>query len=458
MRFALAVGGALALFAIEAMPATDERMPLPVDYAYGWPIEQSSPTGFNELDLTLEVYRSVADPGLRDIGIYNARGEPVPRLISAPPEPAAVPDEAVEHALMPVFAAPGTPVADLRLTLTRSGTNVHIESIGAGADAEPKALAAYVADLGEETSRLRAIEIDWPREIEPVIAQLTVEGSANFDAWSPLGSGTVAGLAQDNARIERRRIELGARPIRYLRISWRGMPDGWRITRLVTRFSQTPQPARRESETLWPSASDPEDGGFIYEFGASPQVDRIGLELPADNELVRVSVYAWEPAGQHWRRVHNGLFYRLRREGGVLDSEPAAIGPVRAARWKLVVERGSSQPDPGLVLGWRPDRLLFLAQGQGPWQLVAGSVHDEQAGFPQSRRYADPQMRELLKHTGPVGVATLGPREILGGTARLEASRSPEWRRWLLWLGLVAGVLLVAGMALRLLRRPPAAT
>jgi hypothetical protein len=81
-----------------------------------------------------------------------------------------------------------------------------------------------------------------------------------------------------------------------------------------------------------------------------------------------------------------------------------------------------------------------------------------QVGFPQSRRYADPEMRELLKHTGPVGHATLGPREILGGVARLEASRSPEWRRWLLWLGLVVGVGLVAGMALRLLRHPPAAT
>lgn len=457
MRFGLAAGGMLALFAIVATAAADDGMPLPADYAHGWPIEQSSPTGFNELDLTLEVYRSVADPGLRDIGIYNARGEPVPRLISAPPDPAAAPDEAVEQALLPVYAAPGTPVADLRLTLNRSGTNVHIESLGAAAGAEPKALAAYVADLGEETTKLRAIEIDWPREIEPVIAVLTVEGSADFDAWMPLGSGTVAGLAQDNARIERRRIGLDARPIRYLRISWRGMPEGWRITRLVGRFSQTAQPARRESETLWPSASDPDDGGFIYEFGGWPQVDRIALELPADNELVRASVYAWEQAGQHWRRVHNGLFYRLRREGGVLDSEPAAIGPVRASRWKLVVERGSSQPDPGLVLGWRPDRLLFLAQGQGPWQLVAGSVHDAQTGFPQARRYADPQMRELLKHTGPVGIATLGPREVLGGSARLETPRSPEWRRWLLWLGLGAGVLLVAGMALRLLRRPPAA-
>jgi hypothetical protein len=57
-----------------------------------------------------------------------------------------------------------------------------------------------------------------------------------------------------------------------------------------------------------------------------------------------------------------------------------------------------------------------------------------------------------------IGGALLGPREILGGVARLEASRSPEWRRWLLWLGLVVGVGLVAGMALRLLRHPPAAT
>jgi Protein of unknown function (DUF3999) len=456
MRFAVASGLALAFVAVAASSAADDRMPAPVDYAYGWTIRQAAPSGFHEFDLPLEVYRSVADPALRDIGVYDARGEPVPRLIGAPLEPAAAPDETVEESLLPVLASPGTRVADMRVALEQSGdgTSVRIESV-ANADgvALQQALVAYIADLGEKTARLRALEFDWPREIEPVIAHLTIEGSDDLDRWSLLGSGTVAGLSQDDARIERRRIELQSPAIRYLRISWSRVPDGWRLTRLVARYSRSPQPAPRRTETLWPTGRDPDDGGWLYDLGGAPQVDRIGLELPANNELLRVNVQAWEPSGQYWRPVHEGLFYRLQREGSVLESEPVAIAPLRASRWKLVIERGSAASRLGLVLGWRPDRLLFLAQGEGPWQLVAGSAQDAQAGFPQAR-YADPDMRGILKNAGPVGVATLAARQTLGGETRLQPPRSPEWRRWLLWLGLVVGVLLVAGMALRLLRQP----
>lgn len=457
MRRALALGAVLVLAAAGARSAPEETMPSPLDYAWGWPIEQQSTSGFHEFDLPLEVYRSVADPGLRDVGVYDSRGQPAPRLINAPRE-AGAPDQVVETVLLPLQATPGTRVGDMRLALERSdgGTSVRIESMAAVDTSLPPALVGYLADLGERTTRLRAVELDWPRESEPFITQLTVEGSEDLDNWFPLGSGTVAGLSQDDARIERRRIDFELRSVRYLRLSWARAPAQWRLTRLAAHYSQDAQPARRETQTLWPSGRDAEDGGQLYDLGGAPAIDRIALELPGGLDLVRASIYAWDPAGGYWRSVHSGQFYRLQREGGTLESEPAATAPVRAARWKVVIERGSQSANVGLELGWRPDRLLFLAQGQGPWQLVAGSVGDVQANFPQARRYADPEMRDLLKKAGPVGAANLGPRVVLGGEARLEPEQSPEWRRWLLWIGLVAGVLLVGFMALRLMRNPPA--
>lgn len=459
MRRAYAFGAVLVLAAAAARSAPEEAMPSPLNYAYGWPIQQPTPAGFHEFDLPIEVYRSVADPGLRDIGVYDARGEPAPRLISAPKE-AETPDEVVEKTLLPILAAPGTPVAELRLALERSdgGTSVRIESVAGADGTAPPALVAYLADLGEKTSRLRAVELDWPREVEPVITQLAIEGSEDLDHWFALGSGTVAGLAQDNSRIERRRIELQSREVRYLRLSWTRAPEQWRLTRLAARYSQAVRPARRETQTLWPSGRDPEDGGQLYDLGGAPPVDRVALQLPGGQDLVRASIQAWDPNGGYWRPVHEGQFYRLQREGGTIESEPAATAPVRAAKWKVVIERGSRTVDVGLQLGWRPDRLLFLAQGQGPWQLVAGSAYDAESDFPQARRYADPEMRDLLKKAGPVGAAALGARVVLGGEARLEPAQSPAWRRWLLWIGLVAGVLLVGFMALRLLRQPPAPT
>jgi hypothetical protein len=457
MRPALAFGAVLVVAAAAVRAAPDEAMPSPLDYAYGWPIEQQSTSGFHELDLPIEVYRSVTDPGLRDIGVYDARGEPAPRLISAPQE-AEAPDQLVEKILLPLHATPGTRVADMRLALERNegGTSVRIESMAAADTSIPPALIGYLTDLGERTTRLRAVELTWPREVEPVITQLVIEGSEDLNHWFPLGSGTIAGLEQDDARIERRRVDLESHPVRYLRLSWARAPEQWRLTGLVARYAQAARPAQRETETLRPTGRDPEDGGQLYDLGGAPAVDRIALDLAGGQDLVRAAIHAWDAAGGYWRPVHEGQFYRLQREGGTIESEPAATAPVRAAKWKVVIERGSQNADVGLQLGWRPDRLLFLAQGQGPWQLVAGSAYDAQADFPQVRRYADPEMRALLKKAGPVGGAALGARVELGGEARLVPAQSPAWRRWLLWLGLVAGVMLVGIMALRLLRQPPA--
>jgi hypothetical protein len=453
-RFGAALLAGLVTAAAAAAAADEGSVPAAESYAYGWPIEPSASADFYELELPLEVYRSVTDPSLRDIGVYNAQGEPVPRLISAPANPEAAPDESVGLAPLPVHAPSGTPVSEMRFALERSddGTSMRIEGGVPASDAQALELLAYVADLGEPTDRLRALDIEWPRAIEPLITHVTIEGSVDLDQWSMMGGGTIAGLRQDEANIERRRVEVEPRNVRYLRLSWRSVPDAWRITKLTARYSQAAPEAKRGWITLSPTGRDDKDRGYLYEVGGWPMVDRLGLDLSAQNSLVRAGIDCWLQDEKRWQPVHNGLFYRLRRDGNALVSEPVAIAARRCARWKVVVERGDAESNPGLMLGWRPDRVLFIAQGEGPWQLVAGSARDAENDFPQARRYSDPEMRKLLRDAGPVGSASLGVRRELGGAPSLEPPRNPEWRRWLLWLGLAAGVLLVGGMAWRLSR------
>lgn len=456
-RFVTALAVVLAAAPVAAVPAERDPVPAAESYAYGWPIVPAATADFYELELPLEVYRAATDPSLRDLGVYNADGEPVPRLISPAAELSTAPDETVALAPLPVRAPTGTPVAAMRFALERStgGTSVRIEGGLPAVDAAELVLRAYIADLGEATERLRAVEIEWPREIEPLIAQVTVEGSEDLDQWFVIGSGTIAGLRQEESNIERRRIATESRKIRYLRLGWGSVPDGWQVTKLTAHYSQAAPEAAREWLTLTPTGRDKQDGGYLYEAGGSPLVDRVALDLPADNSLVRASVRCRQADDQPWRQVHNGLFYRLRRDGSALASDPAAVNAGRCTRWKIVIERGDAESGPGLRLGWRADRLLFIAQGTGPWQLVAGSARDAETDFPQVRRFSDPEMRRLLEDAGPVGAAALGARVELGGELSLEPSRSPEWRRWLLWAGLASGVLLVAGMAWRLAKPAP---
>ena len=54
------------------------------EYAYSFGLALQGDSEFFTVDIRAEVYHSVSDPNLRDAGVYNADGQPVPRLIERP--------------------------------------------------------------------------------------------------------------------------------------------------------------------------------------------------------------------------------------------------------------------------------------------------------------------------------------------------------------------------------------
>src|SRR5262245_32550792 len=178
-RPAVFAGTAALAIATASAAAPAAVTPKPEDYAYGWPVLAPVPSDFYEVELPLEVYRAVVDPSLRDLGVFDARDQPVPRFVSAPPAPQAAPDEPVALALLPVMAPAGTALSDIHFTLEQEagGTRVRVEG-GAPASAErPLALVAFLTDMGEQHARLTALDVEWPAEIGPLVATLTVEAS-----------------------------------------------------------------------------------------------------------------------------------------------------------------------------------------------------------------------------------------------------------------------------------------
>jgi len=110
---------------------------------------------------------------------------------------------------------------------------------------------------------------------------------------------------------------------------------------------------------------------------------------------------------------------------------------------------------PQLALGWVPDRLVFLPEGQAPYRLLAGSRVVSRPAWPIADALAG------LRKQQPEGwrptEASTGPGERLAGDDALAAPDAPfDWTRVILWVVLGLGVMVVGGMALSLLRKPPA--
>ena len=108
---------------------------------------------------------------------------------------------------------------------------------------------------------------------------------------------------------------------------------------------------------------------------------------------------------------------------------------------------------PTLKLGYRPEVVVFLAQGKPPYALVAGSARAQRADAPL------PQLVDALRvqrgQEWQPATATLGqPQALAGANALTPAPVERDWKAWLLWALLIGGALIVAGFAFSLLKKP----
>lgn len=95
---------------------------------------------------------------------------------------------------------------------------------------------------------------------------------------------------------------------------------------------------------------------------------------------------------------------------------------------------------------------MFLAQGQPPYALVAGSARAQRTDAPLGA-----MLQALRRERGarwqPAQARLAAQAQPLAGDAALQPAAAPrDWKRWLLWGLLVGGALLVGGFAVSLLR------
>lgn len=424
------------------------------DYAWGFPIQLEGDSSFYSVRLPLAVNQSVGDPQLRDAGVYNGQGRPVPRVFA----PAR--DGFEEHELrrwlpiLPLFANELDENEIVEFLLSRNGDQTTWQFRLDGASKQPpeKKLTAYIVDTRKLDDAIEALDLEWTSAGDGFIGEVTVEASDDLRKWRFVGSAAIADLRENSSVVIQRRVKLDKLKEEFLRIRWEDLPDNWRLSGLDAVYKTSTARVAREPLRLDPTSVDPEDGGLVFDIGAAPLIDRLQVLLTERNVVVGATIYSWsEPSGR-WQRMINGTFHNVGRNDRTVVSEPVAIGPLRTSRLKVLVERGQKDAPMQLEVGWRPDTLLFLAQGTAPYTLAAGRAEDLEQGFPQQRIFGVDAISVLAEKNGDSGTATLGARYALGGKMLRSDAPAWNWSRFALWTGLALGVLFVGFMAFRILR------
>jgi len=447
---------ALILALVFAGAAHAER---PADYAYAVPVTPDSPAAFQRVVVPAAVYEGAVSRDLGDLRVFNADGELVPY--------AWVPTRASSRERPPAIALPMFPlyvdrdrrdVSALALTVVRSpaGTTVSINST----DAEPatgKVLGGYVLDASALDEPLVALTFALPPTTGATTMRLAIAASDDLAAWRNLAAdGTLVNIEYAGQRLTRNRIDLPAVKAKYLRLSWTGDGPVIAFGAVSGEFGSRAIEAPRQWRDAKGTRVAEREGEYEYDLGGAFPVDRITIDLAAQNSIWPVTVLARASPAEPWQFVGSTVFYRLEQPGGDVTSAPFAVAGGARRYWLLRVDPRAGAPGeaPPLRAGWQPQEIVFAARGHAPFTLAYGRYQAASGALPIATMV--PGYDSAKDPLANVAVARAGEPMTLGGAEQLR--KPPDVKRWVLWAALVLGVVVLGWMAWRLSREMAAAT
>jgi len=420
----------------------------PQDFAYAIPITTPAPSPAYRIKIPLDIYRGVAHEDLRDIRVFNARGE-------------AVPYELRDAPLKPLSRAPGSslPVfplrADARVKL--DGLQISVQSQGAAVNVqadqrppEPAPITSYVVDARGLALPLSALQLNWPDGAADFSGSLRIESSDDLAVWQLVKTDSpVLNLRADGAQLVQSRVEFPSTKAKFWRLTWVGKPAPFALSSVTADPAVGPPEAERLSLTVPATSRDEKRPEFTFDLGACLPVGQVNIELPEPNSVAKLQVLSRALSTDSWRQVTEANFFRVQTGGSERSNDPMAIATNFDRYWLVRVtspDGPMGEGTPKLQVSWAARELVFLARGSGPFVLAYGNG---------SAVAASTELSPFMKGVS-VQQAELGPARSAGGPTRLQPGpRVVPWKILILWSTLAVGIALLGWMAYRLSRELP---
>jgi hypothetical protein len=430
------------------------------DYAQQWPLTLANPdAGAYRVVLDRSVYAQLQSPALKDLDVVNAEGAPVAASLFDAQQPLA---KAAARVGVPWFPLPASDTPQSRnlaaiSEIAADGSLRRVVMTGSGTASTEAASNAYLVDTSRLREPVQALQITWAAGQAPFDRPYRVMASDDLKNWRTVQEeGHLVELQNHGERIFKDRIELDPMRAKYLRlVPLQESQRALALTAVRAELAAAPASENWQWEEITGKRVLEKDGTHSFQFRVEGRFpfERADVVLPGNssNEWTLQSrddeAAAWRTASAPW------MAFQL--EGATSSrSAPQALDRLDRDRyWRLASRNPVGDAVPTLSLGYRPEVVVFLAQGKAPYALVAGSARARRADAPL------PQLVDALRtqrgQDWQPADATLGPMQALAGNAALTpAPVERDWKAWLLWALLVGGALIVAGFAFSLLKKP----
>ena len=387
-------------------------------------------------------------------------------------------------------------------------------SSGAVAPRPGKVLRGWLLDAGALDFAPERMTIRWAGKDEGFF-HFSIAASDDLEHWSDWGEGQIVHFAYEGQSIDRNEIPLPKRKARYLRLLWQdaGQAAGVRGVRLAgadTGLESVP------GQIVWSAPLTGEavaerENEFIWRFSSRLQPLRVSVLLDEDDNTLTPVIFSgrdfYPPATQKppvrkphaaevisgerrlrdvirerrherragqneqrtweapWQVLASGVLYRLNTRAGVQSATDYDLSPTSINQLRLQIDpRGgvSAGRAPRIKIALQGVELTFLARGRAPYRIGFGRADAQAANLPLSTlipagvpgandpdRTARARIVETVETT-PVQAAM--PVAAADAVAASESAPDDGNRKAVLWAVLLAGAVLLGGMAFSLLR------
>ncbi len=424
------------------------RAEAPPSFAVAYPLAIEPGAKAYVLELPQDAYAwATLDAGLADVVVVDGQG----RQVTAGPYVAAPPGWHPVTLDAPLLPVPSTAdgIAGPRIQRSTTG-DIIIEPGAAPADGAPH---EWLIDARQPVAPERLEFAPFPREAS---LGIDIDSSHNLQDWTPLvRDASVVMLGKGDDAVDVRVVKLAGSPARYyrVRVSRGDAPWGTSATTVTLSGNVEDATSKDVAKRRWfvVAPTDTRSSGqgvdYDYRLPAALPVSALRVKLGKSDSVARFDAIAveGEMSGEQ-------LGTLVVTPGADTEASPSLSVP--AARRDLLRLHSATplREAPQLSVGWRPDRIVFLPEGQGPYRLLVGSRSARRLAWP----IAD-AMTALRTDGGPAwrpAPATVGEAKELEGRKAVEGTTPFDWTRPLLWIVLLLGAALVAGMAASLLRKP----
>jgi hypothetical protein len=457
MRTAAWIAGLLLAGAAQA---ADE--PAPASFAWRATLDTAGQGGLVRLPLPGEALARLQSRSAADLRVFDGQGQPVPFALAKPPQPGEQRrQETQAYRALPLYAAqPGG-------RLPRGMVQLRVDEKG-----EQRSLWVQLGQDGTQPApgarRLQAALFDTRAQKDPVSGfvlkaripdnvplQFTLSTSSDLANWTPVTTqGRVFRFEGEGAPANDR-LEL-ALPLRlqdkYLRVDWSGQ-DGVALDAVVGLLS-APAPERELPGVALPAPVADGPSALEWALPFATPMARLELTSSRANTLLPLRILGRNQPSEPWRLLAHAVVYRLGAAGQESRNKSAVLAQA-SARW-LRIEATHGARLEGVPLTARvlfePLDLVFPAGAATPYQLAAGRAATPSTALPIATLATATTQPVHELPLVKIAAVQSAPAPAAGWWSPY-LPRGVDQRTATLWLVLLAGVLLLGGVAWALLRQ-----